>query len=70
MHREQIVIDQGALKRLEDLQRLEWLAARQAGALSERIRYQIEEQHAIVEDGPLYWDAELRMVRTRKAAAG
>lgn len=66
VRREIVVITQADLQRLESLQRIGWAATKQAGVFAERIRYQIEEQRAIVEDGPLYWDTDLQMARSRK----
>ena len=63
------VVSQEVLRELEHLQRLEWIASRQAALASERLRSALA-QGATIEEGALYYDRELKMVRSRKQAAG
>lgn len=59
------LITQEMLKDLESAQRIEWVASRRAILLAEKIKSAIEHDVA-TEDGPLYFDKELGMVRSRK----
>ncbi len=61
---EEIVLQEELLE-LEAAQRVEWAASRRAALLSERV-LAARQRGAAFEDGPLYFDAELKMVRTKK----
>jgi len=63
------IVGQDALRKLEDAQRVVWVAEKRAALLSERVKAALE-RGATIEDGPLYFDRELEMVRSRKQAAG
>ncbi len=60
------VITQAELKELEQAQLAEWHASKRAGLLSENIKRRIADQQAGQEDGPLYYDEDLEMVRSQK----
>lgn len=62
------VVSQELLRDLEEAQRAEWAASKRAALLSERVKAAITERNAQVEPGPLYFDEELEMVRTKKSA--
>lgn len=62
-------ISQEQLRELESAQRAEWLASKRAALFSERVRAAIQ-QGASVEPGPLFYDPELEMVRSRKRRTG
>lgn len=53
-------------KLLEDAQVAEWEAGRRAALLAEEVRTALA-RGARLEEGRLYFDADLRMVRSRKA---
>jgi len=59
------VVSQSKLQELEKMQRLEWIANKRASLLSEEIKTAVR-HGAAVEPGPLYWDNELEMARTKK----
>lgn len=63
------LVTQDQLVELEGAQRTEWLSSKRAALLSERVKAAIE-RGAKVEDGPLYYDSDLEMVRTKKSRAG
>lgn len=62
---QQETITQEQLRDLEAAQRAEWLTAKKAALLSERIKAAML-HGAVVEDGELYFDQELEMVRTKR----
>lgn len=66
--RSRAVVTQKRLEDLENAQVAEWHAGRRAALLSEAIRVALE-GGASVEPGRLYFDDELRMVRSRKKGA-
>jgi hypothetical protein len=66
---EKEVISQQQLRDLEGAQRAEWMASKRAALLSEKVKAAIE-RGASIEPGPLYYDAELEMVRTAKTKTG
>lgn len=59
------VVTQAVLRDLGTAQRAEWLASRRAILLSQRVKA-AKERGAKFERGPLYFDEELEMVRSRK----
>lgn len=59
-------VTQQQLRELEAAQRAEWMASKRAALLSERVKAALE-RGAKIEHGPLGFDTELEMVRTRKA---
>lgn len=59
------VVTQQDLMELETAQRVEWSASKRAALLSEKVKAALE-RGATVEDGPLYFDRDLEMVRGRK----
>lgn len=61
------VVTQEALSELAGAQRAEWLTSKRAALLSENIRNSVR-QGAKIENGPLYFDVELEMVRSKKVA--
>jgi len=60
-------VPQTALQRLADLQAAEWLASQATHKAALLIRQRIAEG-ASVEPGRLYFDEDLRMVRTERRA--
>lgn len=67
LEREGIIdrVTQEMMRQLEGAQRAEWAASRQAALLSERIRSALK-RNVPFEAGPLYFDEDLNMVRSRK----
>lgn len=63
------LITQDELKDLENLQRMQWTIDKRAALMSERIKVRISEG-ATVADGPLYFDQELEIVRSRQKPMG
>lgn len=63
------IITQAELTKASDLQAMEWQTARLAHRAIEQIERRLLEGAAL-EDGPLYFDGELKMVRTRRKTAG
>lgn len=59
------VVTQADLIELSTAQRAEWMASKRAALLSEGIKASLQ-QGARVEPGPLYFDRELEMVRSKK----
>lgn len=62
-------VSQDDLEQLVDLQRIVWRAQTRATRFAERLSRRVH-IGATVEDGPLYFDAELGMARSRKEQAG
>lgn len=59
------IVTQEQLLELETAQRVEWAASRRAALLSEKVLAGLE-RGATLEEGPLYFDSELKMVRSKK----
>lgn len=62
------IITQDHLRELEGAQRTEWVASKRAALLSEQIKSALA-HGASIENGPLYFDDELEMVRSKKEIA-
>lgn len=60
-------VTQAMMRELETAQQAEWAASKRAAILSETIKAALK-RGVPFEDGPLYFDIELEMVRSRKAA--
>ena len=63
------VISQSDLQQLEDVQRAVWRLTTQAGVLADNIRRALA-RGAVIEPGALYYDEDLKMVRSVKSKLG
>jgi hypothetical protein len=66
----QDIISQEELRQAADLQAAEWLTAQSVQKSILRLLDRIENNAALIEDGSLEFDRELRMVRSKKEKAG
>ena len=59
------IVTQDALAELASAQRAEWMVCKRASLLSEAVKHALA-RGAKIEDGALYFDEKLEMVRSRK----